>query len=101
MSLQCLAERSNYNCCCTIMDNEPSSSLGLTTNKDPLIGIVGPCGSGKSTLVAGMEQQWYRRRHIGQGHSYLQHIRPANTKAENLILLPRYFANYNTPRQHQ
>src|SRR5258706_13382452 len=99
MSLQCLAERSNYNCCCTIMDNEPSSSLGLTTNKDPLIGIVGPCGSGKSTLVAGLEQQGVRCRHIAQEHSYLKHMLQGITKAGMLIFLPCSFGHSTTRRK--
>jgi cytidylate kinase len=38
----------------------------------PLIGIVGPCGSGKSTLIAGLEKYGYRCRHIAQEHSYVQ-----------------------------
>lgn len=36
-----------------------------------LIGIVGPCGSGKSTLVAGLERRGFRGRHIAQEHSYV------------------------------
>jgi cytidylate kinase len=37
----------------------------------PLIGIVGPCGSGKSTLSAGLQQHGYVCRHIAQEHSYV------------------------------
>ena len=38
----------------------------------PLIGVVGPCGSGKSTLIAGLEKFGYPCRHIAQEHSYVQ-----------------------------
>jgi hypothetical protein len=37
----------------------------------PLVGVVGPCGSGKSTLVAGLEKHGYACRHIAQEHSYV------------------------------
>ncbi len=81
------------------MDNEPSSSLGLTTNKDPLIGIVGPCGSGKSTLVAGLEQQGYRGRHIAQEHSYVKHMWQVITKPDILIFLQCSFENSTARRK--
>ena len=45
------------------------------TTKDNLlvIGIVGPCGSGKSTLIANLRQLElpYRLHHIAQEHSYV------------------------------
>ncbi|GJQ52236.1 MAG: hypothetical protein HS124_05215 [Anaerolineales bacterium] len=34
------------------------------------IGIVGPCGSGKSTLMEKLEALGYRCRHIAQEHSF-------------------------------
>jgi deoxyadenosine/deoxycytidine kinase len=38
----------------------------------PLIGVVGPCAAGKTTLVSGLEQCGYIRvRHIAQEHSYV------------------------------
>ena len=46
------------------MDEPPSNTQ--------LIGVVGPCGSGKSTLVAGLEKHGYTCRHIAQEHSYVQ-----------------------------
>jgi shikimate kinase len=36
-----------------------------------LIGIVGPCGAGKSTLTQGLEKNGYACRHIAQEHSYV------------------------------
>jgi guanylate kinase len=38
--------------------------------KQLLIGVVGPCGSGKSTLIAGLEKKGFKCRHIAQEHSY-------------------------------
>ncbi len=39
--------------------------------KRPLIGVVGPCGAGKSTLIAGLSRYGYTCRHIAQEHSYV------------------------------
>ncbi len=46
----------------------------MTTSKDsrPLIGIVGACSSGKSTLIAGLAGYGLRIRHIAQEHSYVK-----------------------------
>lgn len=35
------------------------------------IGIVGPCSSGKTTLLNGLKEYNYRGRHIAQEHSYV------------------------------
>lgn len=44
-----------------------------TTKQDtPLVGVVGPCSSGKSTLVAGLQKHKIRVRHIAQEHSYVK-----------------------------
>ncbi len=39
--------------------------------KRPLVGVVGPCGAGKSTLIAGLSRHGYSCRHIAQEHSYV------------------------------
>ncbi|MCC6499842.1 MAG: hypothetical protein IT313_06205 [Anaerolineales bacterium] len=57
----------------------------------PLIGIVGPCGSGKSTLMAGLEARGYRCRHIAQEHSYVQAMWQIITKPDVLIYLHSSF----------
>ena len=58
----------------------------------PLIGIVGPCGSGKSTLTAGLESHGYSCRHIAQEHSYVQAMWQIITKPDTLIYLNASFA---------
>ena len=57
----------------------------------PIIGIVGPCGSGKSTLIAGLEQRGYRCRHIAQEHSYVQAMWQRIAKPDILIFLDASF----------
>jgi thymidylate kinase len=39
-------------------------------NKKQVIGIVGPCKSGKSNLKIGLEAHGYHTNHIAQEHSY-------------------------------
>jgi len=36
-----------------------------------VIGVVGPCGAGKSSLVGGLQARGYKVRHIAQEHSYV------------------------------
>ena len=56
-----------------------------------LIGVVGPCGSGKSTLIAGLEPHGYVCRHIAQEHSYVQSMWQKITKPDLLIFLDASF----------
>ena len=56
-----------------------------------LIGVVGPCGSGKSTLIAGLERLGYRCRHIAQEHSYVQSMWQIISKPDVLIYLDASF----------
>ncbi len=65
----------------------------------PLIGIVGPCGSGKSTLIVGLEKNGYRCRHIAQEHSYVKHMWQAITNPNILIFLECSFENSTTRRK--
>lgn len=60
------------------MDPPSSSSL---------VGVVGPCGSGKSTLIAGLEKHGYACRHIAQEHSYVQAMWQKIAKPNLLIYL--------------
>ncbi|MBI5944275.1 MAG: hypothetical protein HY864_07890 [Chloroflexi bacterium] len=68
-------------------------------DKRPLIGIVGPCGSGKSTLVAGLEKHGYHCRHIAQEHSYVRQMWQVITKPDILIYLKCSFENSTTRRK--
>ena len=64
-----------------------------------LIGIVGPCGSGKSTLMAGLERRGYRCRHIAQEHSYVQAMWQIITKPDVLIYLHSSFETSTARRK--
>jgi guanylate kinase len=65
------------------MDEPPS--------KSPLVGVVGPCGSGKSTLIGGLEERGYACRHIAQEHSYVQAMWQIISKPDILIFLHASF----------
>ena len=65
----------------------------------PLIGIVGPCGSGKSTLMQGLEKHGYRCRHIAQEHSYVKHMWQVITNPDVLIFLHSSFENSTKRRK--
>jgi guanylate kinase len=65
------------------MEEPPSKRL--------LVGVVGPCGSGKSTLIAGLEKQGYACRHIAQEHSYVQAMWQIISKPDILIYLSASF----------
>ena len=65
------------------MDDPPS--------KRPLIGVVGSCGSGKSTLIAGLERYGYTCRHIAQEHSYVQAMWQIISRPDILIFLHASF----------
>lgn len=56
-----------------------------------LIGVVGPCGSGKTTLIAGLEREGFRCRHIAQEHSYVPYMWQRITHPDLLIYLDSSF----------
>ena len=58
-----------------------------------LIGVVGPCGAGKSSLVAGLKQQGFLARHIAQEHSYVPDMWKRMTNPHILIYLDVSFEN--------
>ena len=68
-------------------------------SKSPLIGVVGPCGSGKSTLIAGLEKNGYRCRHIAQEHSYVKTMWRVITNPDILIYLHSSFTNSTARRK--
>jgi cytidylate kinase len=52
-----------------------------------LIGIVGPCASGKSTLIAGLQAHGFHARHIAQEHSGVPEMWRKITNPDVLIYL--------------
>jgi hypothetical protein len=52
-----------------------------------IIGVVGPCSAGKSTLIAGLRQYGYNPRHIAQEHSYVPYMWQRLTNPDILIYL--------------
>lgn len=58
-----------------------------------LIAVVGPCASGKTTLVEALEERGYTARQIVQEHSYVADMWEQVTKPDLLIYLD---ASYET-----
>lgn len=52
-----------------------------------LIGVVGPCAAGKTTLIAGLRALGYRAKHIAQEHSYVPAMWQKLTNPDILIYL--------------
>lgn len=59
----------------------------MTSTTDDVLGIVGPCASGKTTLVASLRALNYQVRHIAQEHSYVQDMWKLIAKPDLLIYL--------------
>jgi deoxyadenosine/deoxycytidine kinase len=53
----------------------------------PLIGVVGPCAAGKSTLISGLRAYGYQAKHIAQEHSYVPAMWQKLTNPDILIFL--------------
>jgi deoxyadenosine/deoxycytidine kinase len=53
----------------------------------PLVGIVGPCGAGKTTLAEGLHRKGYRARAIAQEHSFVKDMWQRMTKPNVLVYL--------------
>jgi thymidylate kinase len=58
---------------------------------DILIGVVGVCASGKSTLIEGLTTKGYQARHIAQEHSYVKDMWKRITNPDLLIFLDTDF----------
>jgi hypothetical protein len=56
-------------------------------NLHPLIGIVGPCGAGKTTLAEGLHRNGYRARAIAQEHSFVKDMWQRLTRPDVLFFL--------------
>lgn len=57
------------------------------TIEKPIIGVVGPCASGKTTLVAALRSNGYHVRHIAQEHSYVRDMWKQMSNPDFLIYL--------------
>jgi len=53
----------------------------------PHIGVVGPCKSGKSTLVRGLQQAGYQATQIAQEHSFAPRMWEQISKPDVLVFL--------------
>lgn len=63
-------------------------------NSDELvIGVVGPCAAGKTTLVADLRSRGYEVRHIAQEHSYVKDMWKRISNPDILIYLDVSFEN--------
>ena len=82
---------------------EPPSTRSVihtaAERRAPLVGVVGPCGSGKSTLITGLENYGYRCRHIAQEHSYVPAMWQKIGKPDILIYLDASFSVSTARRQ--
>ncbi len=70
----------------------------MPTNK-PLVGVVGPCGSGKSTLIAALEKRGYPCRHIAQEHSCVKDMWKRISNPDVLVFLQASFPVCTARRQ--
>jgi ABC-type glutathione transport system ATPase component len=56
-------------------------------NNAPLIGLVGPCGSGKTTIAAGLRKAGLNMKAICQEHSYVPAMWQRITRPDVLVFL--------------
>ena len=63
----------------------------MTASKLFLIGVVGPCGAGKTTLTDALDSRGYSTRHIAQEHSYVKDMWKRITNPDVLIFLQASF----------
>ena len=63
----------------------------MTANRSPRIGVVGPCGAGKTTLTKALDSLGYTTRHIAQEHSYVKDMWQRISNPDVLIFLQASF----------
>ena len=63
----------------------------MTANRSLLIGVVGPCGAGKTTLIEALDSLGYTTRHIAQEHSYVKDMWQRISNPDVLIFLQASF----------
>jgi hypothetical protein len=67
------------------------SSNILGNRAELLVGVVGVCTSGKSTLISGLIEKGIKTRHIAQEHSYVKDMWKRITNPDILIFLDASF----------
>lgn len=86
------------------MDRDGSSPIQGTElveqeEESPLkIAVVGPCATGKSTLVAALKTAGFEARHVAQEHSYVPNMWQVISQPDFLIFLD---ADYDTLRRRR
>ena len=65
--------------------------MNRTKRDKPLVGVVGVCASGKSTLIKGLAQIGFSMKHIAQEHSYVKDMWKRITNPDALIFLDASF----------
>jgi len=60
--------------------------------KPNIIGVVGPCAAGKTTLISALEERAYVVKHIAQEHSYVADMWRRLTNPDLLIYLDVSYA---------
>jgi len=73
--------------------------LVRSAHAEPLVGVVGPCGAGKTTLVNALEALGFRCRHIAQEHSYVPYMWQRITHPDVLIFLQASFETCTARRR--
>ena len=63
----------------------------MNQNNLPTIGVVGPCGAGKTTLIVALKNMWYQASHIAQEHSYLPNMWARLVNPDILVYLNASF----------
>jgi ABC-type glutathione transport system ATPase component len=59
----------------------------MTTDGAGLVGIVGPCGAGKTTLAEGLKRAGHPARAIAQEHSFVPDMWQRLTRPSRLVFL--------------
>jgi len=57
-----------------------------------VVGVVGPCGAGKTTLVGALRRLGFNARHIAQEHSYVPSMWQRISHPDTLIYLHASYA---------
>jgi deoxyadenosine/deoxycytidine kinase len=83
---------------CVSVETQDTCTLVIITHLDEdevsvLIGLVGPCGAGKSSLAAALQGEGFSVRHIAQEHSYVPDMWKRLTNPDLLIYLDVSYEN--------